>query len=95
MGWCKLSLPVETRRRFLVQGLRFQTGYEPATAEQIRRMSLSLEFANEPTSQIAADLKAFGVTGFLVNLSLTENRDWSEFAIEKFRSGNFLYLELI
>lgn len=94
-GGANYLLPVETRRRFLVQGLRFQTGYEPATAEQIRRMSLSLEFANEPTSQIAADLKAFGVTGFLVNLSLTENRDWSEFAIEKFRSGNFLYLELI
>lgn len=93
-GGANYLLPAETRRRFLVQGLRFQTGYEPATAEQIRRMSLSLDFANNPTRQITAELKAYGVSGFVVNLSLTDNRDWSNFAIEKFRSGNFLYLEL-
>jgi hypothetical protein len=57
-------------------------------------MSLSLDFANNPTRQITAELKAYGVSGFVVNLSLTDNRDWSKFAIEKFRSGNFLYLEL-
>jgi len=94
-GGANYLLPAETRRRFLVQGLRFQTGYESATAEQIHRMSLSLDFANRPTSQITTDLKALGVSGFVVNLSLTENRDWSEFAIEKFRSGDFLYLELL
>ena len=94
-GGANYLLSAETRRRFLVQGLRFQTGYESATAEQIHRMSLSLDFANRPTSQITTDLKAFGVSGFVVNLSLTENRDWSEFAIEKFRSGDFLYLELL
>jgi len=84
-----------TRRRFLMEGLAFQVGHvQGPTKEQIQRMTLSLKFANSPNRQAASDLKAYGVSGYVVNLSLTEHRDWSEFAIERFQSGNFVYLEL-
>jgi hypothetical protein len=87
-------LPTETRRRFLMQGLGFQTGEDIASPEQIRRMTLSLQFANSPTTEIANALKSYGVSGYVANLGLTEHRDWSDFAIAKFRNGNFVYLEL-
>ncbi len=95
-GGDNYSASAVTRRRFVMLGLGFQTGQvNGPTPDQINRMNLSLQFANEPTQESLDGLKAYGATGFVVNLSLTNNRDWSEFAIEKFRSGNFLYLELI
>ena len=88
-------LAAETRRRFLIQGLRFQLHVDNTDLpRQIMRMDTSLEFANSPNEQVASDLKAYGVSGYVVNLSLTEHRDWSKFAIERFRSGDFVYLEL-
>lgn len=89
-------IPVETRRRFYMQGL----GHQPIplggtiSQDQIDRMTLSLEFANEPSQRVANRLKLAGVDGFVVNLALTQHRDWSEFAVERFKIGNFSYLEL-
>lgn len=94
-GGANYLLPAETRRRYLVQGLRFQLHISTSDLdEQIRRMDLSLAFANSPNRQVASQLKAYGVSYFVVNLSLTPHRDWSSFATEKFRSGNFVLLEL-
>ena len=93
-GGANYLLPAETRRRFLVSGLRFQTGEALPTSEQVRRMDLSLSFANNPTKEVASELKSYGVSGYIVNLALTNKRDWSEFAVEEFRSGEFAYLEL-
>lgn len=84
-----------TRRRFLMQGLSFQQGgFDRPTPEQLKRMSVSLDFANSPSSENAAALRSHGVSGFLVNLNLTKIRDWAPFASEKFRDGQYLYLEL-
>ena len=89
-------IPVETRRRFYMQGM----GHQPLplggtiSQDQINRMTLSLEFANEPSQRGVDQLKLAGVDGFVVNLALTQHRDWSDYAIEKFKSGNFAYLEL-
>lgn len=93
-GGANYLLPAETRRRFLVSGLRFQTGIASATPEQVHRMNLSLDFANSPTYSVARSLRAYGVRGYVVNLKLTKNRNWTNFANEKFRSGDFVYLEL-
>jgi hypothetical protein len=94
-GGDNYHLSAESRRRFLLLGLKFQTGGDAGpTPDQILRMTLSLQFANSPTANIAEDLKAYGVSGYVVNLSLTDRRDWSEFAVEKFRNSNFVYLEL-
>jgi len=83
-----------TRRRFLMQGLSFQQGFlDRPTPDQLRRMSLSLDFANAPSAKGAAALKSYGVSGYIVNLSLTNIRDWTPYAREMFRDGQFVYLE--
>jgi hypothetical protein len=92
-GGANYLLPAESRRRFLIQGLRFQTGYGEPSNDQIKRMSLSLNFANKPSPEVVAQLKFYGVSGYVTNLALTEHRDWSAYSVEKFRSGNFVYLE--
>jgi hypothetical protein len=92
-GGANYLLPAESRRRFLIQGLRFQTGYGAPSDEQIKRMSISLEFANKPSRKVVEQLRFYGVSGYVANLTLTEHRDWSAFAVEKFRSGDFVYLE--
>ncbi len=84
----------ESRRRLLIQGLTFQTGSGGLpTEDQLHRMSLSLAFANEPTAGALEELKSYGVSGYVVNLELTNLRNWSTYAFERFRSGNYLYLE--
>jgi hypothetical protein len=93
-GGANYLLPAETRRRFLIQGPRFQVGYSLPSLDQIERMNVSLEFANRPDEATLRRLKEYGVTGFVVNLNLALERDWSRFAEEKFRSGSFVYLDL-
>ena len=93
-GGFNYLLPAETRRRFLMQGLAFQTGLADPSKEQIQRMNLSLEFADQPSEFALKRLKEYGVRGYVVNLALTDRRDWSEFATELFRSGNFVFMML-
>lgn len=93
-GGFNYLLPAETQRRFLMQGLAFQTGLADPSTEQIQRMNLSIEFADQPSTLALNRLKEYGVEGYVVNLALTERRDWSEFATEVFRSGNFIFMML-
>ena len=91
-GGANYLLLVETRRRFLLQGLRFQTGLAEPSIEQLKRLNLSIEFAENPSTLLLKRLKEYGVEGYVVNLALTDRRDWSEFATEAFRSGDFVFL---
>jgi len=95
-GGSNYLLPAYTRRRFLVQGLRFQlyTGSQSLIGEPLEKLRLSLEFANRPSLSSLDGLKSFGVSGFVVNLTLTEERDWTPFARSVFQVGEFVYLEL-
>jgi hypothetical protein len=93
-GGFNYLLPAETQRRFLMQGLAFQTGLATPSTEQIQRMNLSIEFADQPTALVLQRLKDYGVKGFVVNLALTDHSDWSKFATQSFRSGDFVFLVL-
>lgn len=90
-GGVDYRLVATTRRRYLTQG-NFHIGKYPTT-EQMNRIQLSLDFANRPTVGSVSELKAKGITGYIVYLPNTNQRTWSDFAIERFRSGNFVYLE--
>lgn len=81
-----------TRRRVLMQGPADKD--QSPDFEKINRMTLSIAFANAPTQKIVDELRDYGVNGFVVNTSLTARRDWSEFAVERYRNGNYIYLEL-
>lgn len=87
-------IAAETRRRVLIQGLKFQVLTGLPTQDQVNRMTLSLEFANNPSGLVVDQLRGYGVSGYIVNLKLTSQRSWSEFADELYRSGDFVYLEL-
>ena len=93
-GGANYLLPAETRRRFLVQGVRFQTGHGVASNEQLKRLRLSVDFATAPSNEVLDALQNYGVTYFVVNLELTPKTDWSQFADSVFRSGPFLLLRL-
>ena len=64
------------------------------SAELVKRMHLSLEFANSPTIDVVKKLKEYHVSAFVVNLSLTKMRDWSEFAVTKYSNEKFSLLML-
>lgn len=89
-------LPAETQRRFLMQGLRFQGVGNPdfPTSDQFKRAQISVEFANRPNERVLNSLKSYGVSGYVVDLSLTENRDWSSVATVAFESAEFMFLIL-
>lgn len=82
----------EARRQIFIQGPADKSLLPDL--EKIDRINLSLGFANSPTHEIARELQNYGVGGFVVNLRLTGQRDWSDFAVERFRSGDFIFLEL-
>jgi len=93
-------LPAESRRRFFMQGISFQGICSTVvkyslTAQDLVPLTLSTEFANQPSLEVADSLRSFGVSGYVVNLDLTSQRDWSPFAREVYRSGRFVYLELV
>jgi len=90
-GGADFRLVAETRRRFSVQGNFHISGFP--NSEQIDRMNLVLDFATSPTQELVRRLKSSGVSGYVVYLPNTPLRDWSEFAVERFRSGNFVFLE--
>jgi hypothetical protein len=92
LGGDNYLLAGESRRRQLIQGLKHQA--KTPTADQMNRMNLSITFANNPNASVLEGLKSYGVSGFVVNLSLTDHRDWSAFATELFRSGNYAFLSL-
>lgn len=93
-GGSNYLLPAETRRRFLIQGLFHLTGSGEPSKEQINRMNLSIEFAQSPSELTLKRLKEYGVGGYVVNLALTNHRDWAKYSSEVFRSGNFVFLVL-
>jgi len=96
-GGANFQLPAETQRRFLLQGPRFLgedlRRKRGLSASESKVLKLSLSFANSPTEKDVLELQKLGARYFVVNLGLTNLRDWSEFAIERFRSSEFLLLE--
>ena len=93
LGGANFLLPAYTRRKFLIQGPRFL--YKATSNDWVERMHLSLDFANHPTLDTVEKLKSFGVNGFVVNLSLTQFRNWSRFAKTLYSNEEFVYLSLI
>jgi len=90
-------LPAHLRRRFLAQGVRLYLLLQDQSIskdEPFERLRLSVAFANQPSMDVVRELQARNVTGFVVNLSLTERDDWSEYGRELFRVGNFAYIDL-
>jgi hypothetical protein len=95
LGGANYLLPAVTQRRFLVQGLRFQIFYDlEGFQEHIKRMNLSLNFANNPDESGRKSLTDYGVKYFIVNKDLTTTTDWSPYSDTVFENDTFLLLAL-
>jgi hypothetical protein len=92
LGGANFLLPAHTQRRFLIQGPRFV--FQNFSNNLEDRMQLSLGFANNPTTDTILKLKKYGVKGFVVNLSLTQIRDWSQFANTLYANDEFVFMTL-
>jgi hypothetical protein len=87
-------LVAHSQRRFLVQSPRFLTSYGYPAEDLIRRIHLSVDFANSPSSELIESLRSYGVSYFIVNLNQTPVRNWQRFGTVLISNSDFLLLEL-
>jgi len=87
-------LVAHSQRRFLVQSPRFLTGYTYPAEDLIRRIRLSVDFANSPNPELVESLRSYGVNYFIVNLNQTPIRNWHRFGTVLVSNSDFLLLEL-
>ena len=95
-----------TERRSLIEAERFVTGR--AVDERLfgetttqghpnwvnERRTVSIEFANNPSEELLAKLQGWGVSWFWVDLKMTLNRSWDDFATVRFINTKVVLLEL-
>lgn len=86
------SLAVWSERTFLVIGPRFFRG---DSADLQAAVELSNMWANEPDQRLCNELRSQNVKWFVVNLLLTNNRDWTVCAREQYRSQPFVVLQVL
>lgn len=95
LGGANYLLPASLKRRFLIQGPRFQINCcIDQFPDQIERIRLSLMFANQPSSLILDALKQQSVDYFVVNKTLTELDSWKDFATTVYENEEFLLLRI-
>ena len=85
------ALAVWSEREFFVLGPKL--GYGTSSA-RTSAFELSRSFAEEPTEETCARLRAQRVRWFIVDTQLTRNRVWTLCANEVFSDENFLVLKL-
>lgn len=86
------SLAVWSERTFLVIAPDFFRG---DSAELQAAVELSNRWANQPDSKLCDELRNRGVGWFIINLGLTNNRDWTVCAKERYRSDPFALLQIL
>ena len=95
LGGANYLLPASLQRRFLIQGPRFQINCcIEQFPDHIKRLRLSLEFANNPSNAVLNKLKQYSVKFFVVNKSLTDVRDWQDFSTIVYENGEFVLLQI-
>jgi hypothetical protein len=95
LGGANYLLPASLQRRFLIQGMRFQLFSDiESFPEHIRRMRLSLSYANAPSAGIKNQLSRYGVRWYVVNKSLTSNRNWDGLGTVRYENQDFLLIQL-
>ncbi|MDP2014510.1 MAG: hypothetical protein Q8L05_09830, partial [Actinomycetota bacterium] len=83
------------RQRTLISGIQYQAPYgRPSALQSIMdRETISLEFANNPGVQTAANLCNSGVTWVWIDPRRTTTRDWSPFASIQYRSPDAILVK--
>ena len=90
-----VELALVTERRFLIQGYAWLWTYGEPPAWLEERVELSVGFANSPTEDEHRRLVEAGVDWFVVDLRLTETREWLPTTPVVYDDGKFVVLRLV
>ena len=93
-GSFDMILPLYAERRFLIQGSRFLLVNGMDRNEIRQRMSATLQFANNPNNETLSIIEKYGVTYFVIDRQVTDQKTWGPNAIEIYRNNTFIVLEL-
>ena len=80
-------------RKNLVEGL-YPPNSESQNDERDRRMSIVIEFVDNPSDENRDALVEYGVKWVVVDKAITNSRDWAPFATERFKNLAGSILEL-
>ena len=80
-------------RQNLVEGF-YPPNSESQNEERDRRMSIVIEFVENPSDENRDALIAYGVKWVVVDQAITNSRDWAPFATERFKNPAGSILEL-
>ena len=80
-------------RQNLVEGF-YPPNSESQNEERDRRMSIVIEFVEDPSDENRDALIAYGVKWVVVDQAITNSRDWAPFATERFKNLAGSILEL-
>jgi len=84
------SLAMWSDREFLVIGPRFASATKTAKYE----IDLCLRFGSEPTTKDLETLTDLGVRWFVIDLAVTDHRDWDEYGAVVFKTDSLWILRL-
>ena len=93
-GGSNFILPLNSKRRFLIQGPRFLWGLSVPPEWAIDRMNATLGFANNPSEQTLLALGKFDVEYFVVDLHATAQISWAPFGNLLYQNQSFAILRL-
>lgn len=85
------SLAAWSKREFYILGPNFGG---VVTGERAEAIENSMQFAESPNTETCRPLEVAGVKWFVVDLRLTETRDWSRCAVEYMSEGHYTLLKM-
>jgi len=94
VGGEAMYLVVYSHRRYLATGYGFLWQNVKPSNDVVRRIELSLDFGAAPSVDLLDDLQSRKVTYFVVDLSMTAFRDWTQFGEIAASNERFILLKL-
>jgi len=94
VGGEAMYLVVYSHRRYLVSGYGFLWQNVKPSDDVVRRIKLSLDFGSAPSAELLDDLRSRNVSYFVIDLSMTAFRDWTQFGEIAASNERFILLKL-
>ena len=94
VGGEAMFLSVYSQRRFLVTGYGYMWQNVPPSQDVIKRMDISLRFGSQPSEETLRELLAYNVAYYVVDKTMTEINDWSQFGSIISSNNRFVLLQL-
>ena len=94
VGGEAMFLSVYSHRRFLVTGYGYIWQNVSPSQDVKKRIAISLRFGSQPSEELLRELLAYNVAYFVVDKTMTETRDWSQFGSTISSNNRYVLLQL-